>query len=283
MTAMTGGSGLAPESIGGLGLRPNVLRGLRTAASIPGLSMTRAVIVLVGCLVLSAVLFPTLLRLPRWIEFELVVAAWWVVWVVALTYLLYTGRGLIDDFRVEQLPRFGRRHAASPSTSTAMIIRPGPTDHMAPPIPLPLAPGATVDELRAAKQAALVQRSANTMTYLMGYDAPRREDQMPRRSPFAIRLSAGERHVLERQARSYTSPYWEVVRARLVLLAADGLRNDEIARRLDMPRQVVSKWRRRYFEEGRAGLADRPRGGRPAAFPPGGGRRGQGPRLPAAR
>jgi len=106
---------------------------------------------------------------------------------------------------------------------------------------------------------------------------------MPRRSPFAIRLSAGERHVLERQARSYTSPYWEVVRARLVLLAADGLRNDEIARRLDMPRQVVSKWRRRYFEEGRAGLADRPRGGRPAAFPPGGGRRGQGPRLPAAR
>jgi len=162
MTAMTGGSGLAPESIGGLGLRPNVLRGLRTAASIPGLSMTRAVIVLVGCLVLSAVLFPTLLRLPRWIEFELVVAAWWVVWVVALTYLLYTGRGLIDDFRVEQLPRFGRRHAASPSTSTAMIIRPGPTDHMAPPIPLPLAPGATVDELQAAKQAALAQGGAES-------------------------------------------------------------------------------------------------------------------------
>src|SRR3972149_2472566 len=120
MTAMAGGPGLAPGSIGGLGLRPNVLRGLRTAAGIPGLSMTRAVIVLVGCLVLSAVLFPTLLRLPRWIAFELVVAAWWVGGVVRLPYLLYPGRGLIDYFRVEQLPRFGRRHAASPSTSTAM-------------------------------------------------------------------------------------------------------------------------------------------------------------------
>jgi transposase len=105
---------------------------------------------------------------------------------------------------------------------------------------------------------------------------------MSRRSPFPITLSQEERRALEQQARRYTSPYWEVVRARVVLLAADGLRNDEIARRLDMPRQVVSKWRKRFFEEGRAGLTDRPRGGRPAAFPSGGGRRGQGPRLLAA-
>jgi transposase-like protein len=110
-----------------------------------------------------------------------------------------------------------------------------------------------------------------------------REDRMPRRSPFWIKLSTEDRRALEQQARRYTSPYWEVVRARVVLLAADGLGNDEIAGRLDMPRQVVSKWRKRFFEEGRAGLADRPRGGRPAAFPPGGGRRGQGARLPAAR
>lgn len=106
---------------------------------------------------------------------------------------------------------------------------------------------------------------------------------MPRRSPFVIELSGEERRALERQARRYTSPYWEVVRARIVLLAADGLGNDAIARRLEMPRQVVSKWRKRFFEEGRAGLADRPRGGRPAAFPPGSGRGGQGTRLPAAR
>ncbi|MGH2428427.1 MAG: helix-turn-helix domain-containing protein [Candidatus Limnocylindria bacterium] len=94
---------------------------------------------------------------------------------------------------------------------------------------------------------------------------------MPRRSPFAIVLSPEERAALEQQARRYTSPYHEVVRAKVVLLAADGWRNDEIGRRLDLPRQVVSKWRKRYFEEGRAGLVDRPRGGRPAAFPPSGG------------
>jgi hypothetical protein len=105
---------------------------------------------------------------------------------------------------------------------------------------------------------------------------------MPRRSPYEIRLTDEERRWLERQARRYTSPYWEVVRARVVLLAAAGLGNDEIAERLDMPRQVASKWRKRYFEEGPTGLADRPRGGRPAAFPPSGRHRGQGARLPAA-
>ena len=66
----------------------------------------------------------------------------------------------------------------------------------------------------------------------------------------------------------YTSPYWEVVRARIVLYAADGLGNDEIAARLDTPRQVVSKWRKRFFEQRLAGLADLPRGGRPPVFPP---------------
>jgi len=95
---------------------------------------------------------------------------------------------------------------------------------------------------------------------------------MPQQSPFVIVLNQEERRGLERQAARYTSPYWEIMRARIILLAADGLRNDEIAAKLDMPRQVVSKWRKRYFEEGRAGLADRPRGGRPARFPPCGGR-----------
>lgn len=90
---------------------------------------------------------------------------------------------------------------------------------------------------------------------------------MSRRSPYVIRLRDEERRELERQVRRYTSPHWEVVRARVVLQAADGLGNDEIAQRIEMPRQVVSKWRKRFFEEGRAGLADRPRGGRPAGHP----------------
>ena len=102
---------------------------------------------------------------------------------------------------------------------------------------------------------------------------------MPRRSPYKIVLSEVERGELESRARRYTSPYAEVVRAKIVLMAAEGLRNDEIAARLDTPRQVVSKWRKRFYEERLPGLADLPRGGRPPGFPPRGGRGGQGAGL----
>ncbi|MGH3469555.1 MAG: helix-turn-helix domain-containing protein [Thermocrispum sp.] len=91
---------------------------------------------------------------------------------------------------------------------------------------------------------------------------------MPRRSPYEIVLSDEERDELVARARRYTSPYAEVVRARIVLMAAEGLRNDEIAARLDTPRQVVSKWRKRFYEQRLGGLDDLPRVGRPPAFPP---------------
>ena len=91
---------------------------------------------------------------------------------------------------------------------------------------------------------------------------------MPRNSPYTIELSREEKSKLEAIAKKYTSPYREVVRARVILYAAVGLRNDEIASRLDTPRQVVSKWRKRFFEERLTGLEERPRGGREARFSP---------------
>jgi hypothetical protein len=91
---------------------------------------------------------------------------------------------------------------------------------------------------------------------------------MPRQSPYRIDLSADERAVLESLARSYTLPYWQVTRAQMVLLAAGGLRNDQIAARLNCRREVVSHWRKRFFESRLDGLEDRPRRGRPPAFPP---------------
>src|SRR6185503_13137975 len=91
---------------------------------------------------------------------------------------------------------------------------------------------------------------------------------MPRTSPYSITLADAERAELEARARRYTSSYSDVVRARIVLYAAEGLGNDEIAARLDTPRQVVSKWRKRFFDERLAGLTDLPRGGRPPSFPP---------------
>jgi len=91
---------------------------------------------------------------------------------------------------------------------------------------------------------------------------------MPRKSPYEIVLSPDEAEKLQRLARSYTSPYFEVVRAKAILLAAEGFENKQIARRVDLPRQVVSKWRKRFFEERLDGLQDRPRHGRPCLFSP---------------
>ena len=91
---------------------------------------------------------------------------------------------------------------------------------------------------------------------------------MPRKSPYTLRLSRDERHELEARARKYTLPYRDVIRAKIVLMAAEGLDNDEIAARLDTRREIVSKWRKRFFEQGLPGLDERPRGGRPPIFSP---------------
>ena len=87
-------------------------------------------------------------------------------------------------------------------------------------------------------------------------------------------LSQDERLELERRAAHYTLPYFQVVRARMILHAADGLSNDRIAERLDTRREVVSLWRKRFFEERLAGLDEQPRPGRPRSFPPRTGRGG---------
>ena len=91
---------------------------------------------------------------------------------------------------------------------------------------------------------------------------------MPRHSPFRIQLTREERRALEARARKYTSPYRDVIRAKLVLLAAEGLSNDVIAARLDTPRQIISKWRHRFFDNAlRASMRSREAGAQPA-FPP---------------
>ena len=91
---------------------------------------------------------------------------------------------------------------------------------------------------------------------------------MPRKSPFVISLSEEEQSELVRRSRQYTSPYRDVIRAKIVLLASLGLDNDVIAARLDTPRQIVSKWRQRFYAERLPGLEEQPRGGRPARFSP---------------
>ena len=93
---------------------------------------------------------------------------------------------------------------------------------------------------------------------------------MPRKSPYHIVLSPAETQELTRRAQKYSLAYFQVQRAKMILLAAQGVDNEEIARRLDTRREVVSLWRKRFCEQRLAGLDERARSGRPRAFPPSG-------------
>jgi transposase len=85
-------------------------------------------------------------------------------------------------------------------------------------------------------------------------------------SPFQVVLSAEERRVLTVRARSERAPHRDVLRARIVLAAAEGRPNAVIAGRLGVCDDTVRKWRARFCAARLAGLADRPRPGRQRTF-----------------
>ena len=89
-----------------------------------------------------------------------------------------------------------------------------------------------------------------------------------RRSSDPIELTEDERRELEAIAGRLTAPFRTVQRARIVLYAAEGLTNVEIAGRLDTAPEVVAKWRRRFRQERLDGLQDRAARGSPAPFSP---------------
>src|ERR1022692_1269377 len=77
-----------------------------------------------------------------------------------------------------------------------------------------------------------------------------------------------DRAELERRARARGEPGRVAERARMVLLAADGLTGPQIAERAGSSGPTVVKWRRQYAEGGPAGLADAPRPGGPKKAAP---------------
>ena len=91
---------------------------------------------------------------------------------------------------------------------------------------------------------------------------------MPQKSPYNIILTPDEEHELLNRAVKYTLPYFKVIRAKMILLAAQDLGNDEIAAKLDTRREIVSMWRKRFFQQRLQGLEEHPRPGRPRSFPP---------------
>jgi len=91
---------------------------------------------------------------------------------------------------------------------------------------------------------------------------------MPRTSPFRITLSSGEEAELRKRAAKYTLSYFQVQRAKMILYASEGMRNDEIAARLDTRRELVWLWRKRFLADRLAGLEEHARPGRPRTFSP---------------
>jgi len=98
-----------------------------------------------------------------------------------------------------------------------------------------------------------------------------------------ITLTRSQRRILERWDRERQGPYGRVQRARILLMAASGARNDAIGRAVDLGADAVRQWRRRWRDAGAAlaestpddledlmeqVLADAPRSGAPATFTP---------------
>src|SRR3954452_21380297 len=76
-------------------------------------------------------------------------------------------------------------------------------------------------------------------------------------------LRSGDWELLGSWTRSSSMRAGLAQRARIVLMAADGVPNTEIAERVGVARQTVISWRERYTASGIAGLTDEHRSGRP--------------------
>jgi len=86
------------------------------------------------------------------------------------------------------------------------------------------------------------------------------------RADAAIELGQQERVELERTARSRRTPQAVAVRARIVLMTADGAVPTLISEALDVSQPTIRKWRARYVEQGLAGLRNEARPGRPRSL-----------------
>jgi len=82
----------------------------------------------------------------------------------------------------------------------------------------------------------------------------------------SVSLSSAEQRTLQARAASRTAAARVVQRARIVLAAAAGRSNMEIAREVGLVRQAVGRWRERFARERLAGLDDRPRPGKPPVY-----------------
>jgi hypothetical protein len=72
----------------------------RRAVQLPLLSGKASALALVACLGLTAVLIPMALRLTPWIEYEIVLVVWWLIWAVTLTVVLHRRQRITHDYEL---------------------------------------------------------------------------------------------------------------------------------------------------------------------------------------
>lgn len=88
------------------------------------------------------------------------------------------------------------------------------------------------------------------------------------RKAIEIQLTADERKALENIVKKSTSEQRMVLRAQIIQLAAEGHRNKDIMKILDVSKPVVVKWRKRFAQDRLEGLNDAPRSGKPRVYGP---------------
>lgn len=81
-----------------------------------------------------------------------------------------------------------------------------------------------------------------------------------------VKLSSRIREQLQAMERSRSMPQALAQRARIILLAADGLNNSSVAARLGLSRPTVGKWRQRFLRQGLVGLYDEAKPGGPRSI-----------------
>ena len=81
-----------------------------------------------------------------------------------------------------------------------------------------------------------------------------------------IKLTEDEQEQLIRFSNSRSLPHGLAVRAKIILLASKGLENIKIAEKVDLSRQTVAKWRKRFIKYSIQGLYDEIRPGRPRSI-----------------
>ena len=89
------------------------------------------------------------------------------------------------------------------------------------------------------------------------------------KTPIRIELTSDERGELIARTRSHVMAHRDVIRARVILLLADGDSVSSVARQAGRTRKIIRKWGERFVKKGLEGLHDKTGRGRAPVFPPG--------------